>query len=356
MNLVIWLIVGVNFILSSIFTSCIKKYAILRNIVDDPAKKPNRKFQKQPIPLLGASGFVFSSVITSSLIWIINQTNGPSNINLNLDTWNLFWIVVSIGIFSLIGILDDKYDLKPQYIFPGILVGLLVAVTLGGLKIEVLSSPFQSLVPHNEFIQRGFAFLWLLFCLAATKFLDGLDGLVSTIGIIAFLTIASVSLLPNVSQPLIAMFCLVWASGLCGFLPYNFPNARLYLGEGGSEIIGFMIGVFSILSGAKVATTSSVIGWFILDVALVMGFRIFQGFSPFRGDRMHWHFRLVDLGLKKHQALSLTTIVVLFTAHLGLFFPTEYKVYVGVSQLIFLLIVFLISLFLFKKNLPVKGN
>jgi UDP-GlcNAc:undecaprenyl-phosphate/decaprenyl-phosphate GlcNAc-1-phosphate transferase len=342
-----------NLIGSYLLTSKIRSFALENDIVDDPKKKPDRKFQKLPIPLLGATGFVFLSTISMSVIWFINEFFLNINLNLNLKFSNLLGILISIIILMYLGYRDDKDDLKPKQLLIPILLSLFIAVTLGGLKIEVLSYPFQTLLPNNDIVHRGLAFLWLFFCLAATKFLDGMDGLVTTIGIIALLTIASVSLLPNVSQPLIAMFALVWVAGLIGFLPFNFPNAKLYLGEGGSEIIGFIIGVLSILSGAKVATTSTVIGWFILDIALVMGYRMLLGHSPFRGDRMHWHFRLVDLGLAKHQALSLTTLIVLFTAQLGLVFPTEYKIYVGVAQVCFLLLVFMSTIFfLQKRNLP----
>jgi UDP-GlcNAc:undecaprenyl-phosphate/decaprenyl-phosphate GlcNAc-1-phosphate transferase len=358
LNLTQWFSVlcFLNLIGTYFLTSKIRSYALENDIVDDPAKKPERKFQKLPIPLLGATGFVLLSTISMSVIWFVNEFFLNINLNLNLKFSNLLGILISIIILMYLGYRDDKHDLKPKQLLIPILISLLIAVTLGGLKIEVLSYPFQTLLPNNDFVHRGLAFLWLFFCLAATKFLDGMDGLVATVGIIALLTIASVSLLPNVAQPLIAMFALVWVAGLIGFLPFNFPNAKLYLGEGGSEIIGFVIGVLSILSGAKVATTSTVIGWFILDIALVMGYRMLKGHSPFRGDRMHWHFRLVDLGLAKHQALSLTTLIVLFTAQLGLVFPTEYKIYVGVAQVCFLLMVFLITIFfLQKRNLSKKS-
>jgi UDP-GlcNAc:undecaprenyl-phosphate/decaprenyl-phosphate GlcNAc-1-phosphate transferase len=356
LNLTQWFSVlcFLNLIGTYFLTSKIRSYALENDIVDDPTKKPDRKFQKLSIPLLGATGFVFLSTVSMGLIWVINEFFLNINVNLNLKFYNLLGIIISIFILLYLGYRDDKLDLKPKQLLIPILFSLFIAVSLGGLKIEVLSYPFQTLLPNNEIVHRGLAFLWLFFCLAATKFLDGMDGLVSTVGIIALLTIASVSLLPNVSQPLIAMFALVWVAGLIGFLPFNFPNAKLYLGEGGSEIIGFIIGVLSILSGAKVATTSTVIGWFILDIALVMGYRMLKGHSPFRGDRMHWHFRLVDLGLAKHQALSLTTLIVLFTAQLGLVFPTEYKIYVGIAQICFLLLVFLVTIFfLQKRNLPV---
>jgi UDP-GlcNAc:undecaprenyl-phosphate/decaprenyl-phosphate GlcNAc-1-phosphate transferase len=248
------------------------------------------------------------------------------------------------------GYFDDKYHLSPKKMFAPILASLIIAVVGGGLKIEVLSYPFTTILPNNSLLHSFLAFLWIGFCLTATKFLDGLDGLVTTVGIMGLFSIASVSLLVNVNQPIVFGFAMIWVAGLIGFLPYNFPDAKLYLGEGGSEIIGFVIGVLSILSGAKVATAGTVIGWFILDIILVMLVRIFQHKNPFKGDRLHWHFRLTDMGLSKLQVLSLTTIIIIITSQSGLYFSTEYKVYVLLTQAILLLVVFGLSIALHQKR------
>ncbi len=340
----------INAVLSYIGSKVSFNFAKTHHIVDNPAVDLKRKFHKTPIPLLGATGFVFASLFLSTVFWAVNSVLFQNKINLALDTKNLLWLLVSVGILLAIGFADDKYQLRPKQLLFPILIALTVAVTLGGLKIEVLAYPFDSLLPNIDLFHRFLAFVWLFVCLSATKFLDGLDGLVPIVGIISFLTIASVSMLPNVSQPLIAVFALIWVAGLVGFLPWNFPNAKLYLGEGGSEIIGFAIGILSILSGAKVATTSTVLGWFILDVALVMGMRLWQKRSPFSGDRLHWHFRLQDLGLSKIQVLSLTSLIIIISAHLGLLFTTEFKTYVILMQIILLIGILFVTLYLSQKK------
>jgi UDP-GlcNAc:undecaprenyl-phosphate/decaprenyl-phosphate GlcNAc-1-phosphate transferase len=93
-----------------------------------------------------------------------------------------------------------------------------------------------------------------------------------------------------------------------------------------------------------------VIGWFILDIILVMLARILQKKSPFSGDRLHWHFRLIDIGFSKLQVLSLTAIIIIITAHLGLYFSSEFKLYVLISQAIFLLGVFGVSMVLYQRR------
>jgi UDP-GlcNAc:undecaprenyl-phosphate/decaprenyl-phosphate GlcNAc-1-phosphate transferase len=310
-----------HLLLSYFLTGLVSSFALKKGITDDPV-----------------------------ILWIFNKLYFHIDLNLGITTANLFWILISVIILVVGGYYDDKYHLPPKKMFVPILASLLIAVIGGGLKIEVLSYPFAAILPNIGLLHSLFAFIWIGFCLTATKFLDGLDGLVTTVGIIGFFSIASVSLFANVNQPLVFGFAMIWAAGLIGFLPYNFPDAKLYLGEGGSEIIGFVVGVLSILSGAKVATSGTVIGWFILDIILVMVARLVQHKNPFRGDRLHWHFRLIDMGLSKLQVLSLTAIIIIITSQSGLFFPTEYKVYVLLSQAVILLAVFGVSLILYQKR------
>ena len=269
---------------------------------------------------------------------------------MGVSSINMLFIAGAALILLIGGYFDDKYHLSPKWMVIPILSSLLLAVFGGNLKIEVLSYPFDSFLPNVGWLHSLLAFLWVGFCLTATKFLDGLDGLVTTVGIIGLLSIGSVSLFPNVNQPLIFTISMIWTAGLLGFLPFNFPDAKLYLGEGGSEIVGFVIGVLSILSGAKVATAGTVIGWFILDIILVMLARVIQHKNPFSGDRLHWHHRLIDLGLTKIQALSLTALIIVITSQIGLLFSTEYKVYVFVAQILMLLSIFWLTIYLYQKK------
>lgn len=343
----IGLVCVITTIASYISTILVTRYAQKNQITDDPNSNPLRKRQKEPIPLLGATGFVVVSLFVSVTVWLLRDTtwfNLGSFIDLNDGNIRLGWVLASVLVLLIGGYFDDKFNLSAKWMFFPISLALLIAVFGGNLQISALSYPFDNLLPSWEILPQVLAFLWLGFCLAATKFLDGHDGLVSTVGIVALLSIASVSLFSNVFQPLVFAFSVIWAAGLIGFLPFNFPNAKVYLGEGGSEIIGFIIGVLSIISGAKIATAATVIGWFILDIILVLLWRFFASRPLFEGDRLHWHFRLVDLGLNKLQVLVLTTIMLMITANLGLYVPTEQKATVLIAQSVVLFSIFMITL------------
>lgn len=334
------------------------KIAIKFGIQDDPNTALHRKLQKQSIPLMGATGFVLTCLFLMAILWLANKFDWFSlriYLQNNLESFRLIWIFISVGILAIAGILDDMGKISTKYRFVLVGAAIVVSIFLGGLKIEVLSFPFNSLSLNYALIPQLLAFFWLGFCLFATKLLDGLDGLVSSVGVIAFLTIASISVIPSVNQPLIFIFALIWAAGISGFLPYNFPEAKVYLGDGGSMIVGFMVGVLSILSGAKIATAVTVLGWFILDIFVVWTIRLLQRKNPLTtGDRNHWHHRLLSIGLNKRQVLVLTVILVIITAQLGIVLSTEQKIWIPLFQIIFILGSLSYSFYLQKKSLVLK--
>ena len=146
-------------------------------------------------------------------------------------------------------------------------------------------------------------FIWIMGMTYTTKFLDGMDGLVSGVSGIAGLVIFALSLAPQVMQTSTAFLAIIFAAVCFGFLPHNFHPAKIFLGEGGSTFTGFMIGVLSVISGGKIATALLVLGIPILDAAWVIVRRLWHGASPFVGDKKHLHFRLLDVGWSQKQTV-----------------------------------------------------
>jgi UDP-GlcNAc:undecaprenyl-phosphate/decaprenyl-phosphate GlcNAc-1-phosphate transferase len=330
-------------IISYFATLFVRYFAVKKNIVDDPSIAPERKSQKIPIPLLGGLGFGIVGIVGSFLTFIVYRFNLFELHNyLEQNMFNGFhfgWILVACFIILAGGYIDDKYNLSVKKLLIPVNLALFIGVFLGGLKINTLSYPFDWVV-FGPFLQYFLAYIWIGLCLSATKFLDGHDGLVSSVGIINLLAIALISSFVNINQPFITIISLVWVATIFGFLPFNLPNARMYLGESGSELIGFIIGVMSIISGAKIATTATIVGWFIFDLALVIFIRIKNKKSIVKGGREHWHFRLLDAGLTKWQVLILTLGILVISGFLGLILPTIYKPLVFLAQLIVLLLIF----------------
>ncbi len=325
---------------------------ILLSLVFDLVDKPDgdRKLQKSPVPLAGITLSLLLATAVSTSLFFENEFWGRLNIISNLELTknidnpvNWWWVVAGIIIILIGGLIDDKNNLKSWQLAIPINVGLLAIVFGGNLRIEALSYPFDTIIPSFGFLHQFLAWVWLGLCLATTKFLDGHDGLVSSVGIINFMVIAFMAFLPSINQPLIWSICLVWIACIAGFLPYNLPNAQSYIGEGASELIGLMIGILSILSGAKLATSFSIVGWFLLDLMLVLFIRYKNGKNILQAGREHWHFRLLDYGFSKWQVLIMSIILISFTGFFGAVLPTVYKPIIILFELVILLGIFKVT-------------
>lgn len=293
------------FLIALIITPIVRHFAVQVNAVDVP--RPPRNLHSHTVAKLGGLA-VFISTTVAILLYVYSGGVDPL-----IVPFKFVWAMLLGGAVLMIGgFLDDKYDLPPYLliIFPT-LASLIVVFSGIGIGIKEISNPFGA--PLNlDFMVFGlvpasgiFIFLWMMGMMFTTKFLDGLDGLVAGIGLIAGLTLFALSLTEHVNQPITASFAIVLVGALAGYLIYAFNPASIFLGEGGSTFIGFMLGVLSVILGGKIATALLVMGIPILDVAWVILQRLWSRQSPFRGDRLHIHFKLIDLGFTQRQTALL---------------------------------------------------
>lgn len=287
-------------ILSFFITKWVRSLAERLGIHDIPDSP--RKIHPEPKPKLGGLAIFFSFSISLLILALIGGTD-------EISQGKLAGLVIGAVILVTGGILDDKYDLpaKIQIWFP---VAAALFVVLWGTHISYITNPLGGAVVLDQYKIAGypllgsiFVFGWILAMTYTTKFLDGMDGLVSGISVIAGLVIFWLSLTPQVQQTSTAFIALIFAGAAMGFLPHNFHPARIFLGEGGSVFAGFMIGTLAVISGGKIATALLVLGIPVLDAAWVIARRLWFGASPFVGDKKHLHFRLLDIGLSQRQAV-----------------------------------------------------
>lgn len=302
----------IAFLLSLLFTYLIRRLALYYKILDYPSL--SRKIHKKSIPLLGGLGIFLAFTCTLGYYALFTDRI--------LDSYILgkhLWGILLGGMILMIGgILDDKFSLKPwqQFIFPFLAVLVVIAsgigincITnpLGGtIKLDTVKWPLFTLngLPYQITLFADlFTLVWLLGMIYTTKFLDGLDGLVSGICTIGSVVLFFLSLRPEVMQPETAMLCIILAGCALGFLIFNFHPAKIFLGEGGSIFLGFALGTLAIISGGKIATALLVMGIPILDLVWVVVRRAITKRSPFLGDRKHLHFRLLDIGFSHRQAV-----------------------------------------------------
>lgn len=308
-----FMVIVVSFALSALFVPIIIRIAKKFKITDDPGSA-GRKVHQVPIPLAGGLAIFLASTIVIVGVRFLGLAD--------FSGIPLLMFVAIISASALIvsgGIIDDKLILKPrqQIIFPLVAT---IMVLLAGVHVGYVTNPlpvFGSIIYIPALLGIGLAGVWLLVMAYTTKFLDGLDGLAVGIGAIASLFIFLISLNWDVTGSATGIWSLALFGACMGFLLYNWQPAKIFLGEGGSVFIGFMLGVLSILTGSKITTTLLVMGLPFFDVFLVVLKRLWQGRSPFVGDRNHLHYQLFNLGLTKSQIVLLFYLLALGFGSLG---------------------------------------
>lgn len=304
------------------------------NILDYPINE--RKIHKKPIPLLGGFGVFFA-------LLFVYYLNFESLIVGDLAAKH--WVGVFVGASFLLigGILDDKYNLKPkqQIIAPFFAV---VSVIVGGVGINEITNPLGGVFVLTSFISSFVIFVWLLGMTYTTKLLDGLDGLVTGVVAIGSFIIFLFTLSDKYYQYDIAVASLMLFGVCLGFLVFNWHPAKIFLGESGSLLLGFLLGVLSIISGAKIAISLLVLALPIMDVAWTIIRRLKKGRNPFKfSDKKHLHHRLLALGLGHRRTAIFYYFVAGISGLLALFLQSIGKIFALI--LLVLVMVFIVITF-----------
>ncbi len=230
------------------------------------------------------------------------------------SVWSLSALIgysLAILILLAVGLRDDCRALAPRWLFLGASLAIVFALGFGVhvQRVSHLSGGVWELSRGASLIVTA---AWLLGVTGATKFADGVDGLVTGQVVIGTLLIALLSLTHAFFQPGMVIVASIVGAAFLGFLPFNIAPARQFLGEEGSTIAGFSLGVLAILSGAKLAIALMALGIPLMDLARVMLGRLWRGQSLVKGDRTHLHHRLQAAGLSAR-----TTVLVIWVLSAG---------------------------------------
>jgi UDP-GlcNAc:undecaprenyl-phosphate GlcNAc-1-phosphate transferase len=294
-----------------------RRWCVRTGHVDEPG---HRKIHDQPIPLAGglavATGLVAPTVLASLVLywqgsreWLHTSLLGANAADpefllkhgLSRRAPELAGILAgALGMLAL-GWLDDKRELRPQPKFIGqFLVALLVAATGTRITLFVPSVLFHYAV----------TILWILTVVNAFNFMDNMNGLCTGLGAIGswyFATIAAVQ-----GQYLVGLIAFLIFGALAGFLPYNFPRARAFLGDAGSHLVGYLLAVLAILPHFytsyhprrwAVLIPLLVLAVPLIDLVWVVVLRCRRGQPFYVGDTNHVSHRLVRWGLTRTGAV-----------------------------------------------------
>lgn len=238
--------------------------------------------------------------------WISSVLAMPQILGLVRYQW--LWIASTLVLF--VGIIDDVIELSPMKKSLGIFLAVNLVYFMSGIEFSSRILPgdlpwFFGFIPYLATV------VWIFFVTNAINILDGLDGVANSVTVISLFTLTLITFFFARSMQLILLLLLVNLIGsIIGFLPYNLPPAKIYLGDTGALFIGFMYGTLSVTSLKNASLYSLLIPVIIymlpiFDVTYAMIRRYFSGKPISKGDHEHLHHRLQKFGLRDGQALAL---------------------------------------------------
>jgi len=282
-------VVLIPFVLSLGLTPLVTRAAQRWGIVARPGGR------RRHVGLVPRAGGV--AVIIAFLVGILLPTLFPDRFppiaDPNQPTW-FKGLLLGTLVAALGGLWDDIKDLPPAWQFAVQIACALIAIW-STLFIERVNNPLtnqQVVFPRP--VVWGLTLFWVVGMMNTVNWLDGVDGLAASVaGVFAVVLVIHLMMRGLES---VAMWPLALLGAILGFLPYNWPPARVFLGSVGAYGLGYIMAVLGIAAGAKVATVLLVLGLPIADVAWQIVRRRRAGRSPLHGDRGHLHLRLYDRG------------------------------------------------------------
>jgi UDP-GlcNAc:undecaprenyl-phosphate GlcNAc-1-phosphate transferase len=321
-------------------TPFVIKFANKFGLIDDPKKSKHPKvIHTYPVPRVGGLA-IFIAVFIASIAF------------LPLDK-HLKGILAGAIILTILGVLDDKYNINP-YLRLAISFFAAGMPIIAGIGISFISSPINGIIdlshPQIVFELFGearsiwiisdlFALFWIVFMMNILNMgAKGIDGQLPGVVVIAAITIAALSLKfsADITQWPVIILAAVTAGAFLGFLPWNFYPQKIMPGYSGAILAGYLLAILSILSTTKVGILIVVLGIPLVDTGYTIVRRIMAGKSPVWGDRKHLHHKLLDTGLSKKQVVYLYWASTALLGFLALYLNTSTKFYtiIGVAILI----------------------
>lgn len=256
-----------------------------------------RKVHEHPIPRVG--GLAFAVGACASIAWW------------GARDATTFSVLVGCVIIVAFGVWDDRVDLSYRTKLVGQILAAM-AVVIGG-DIWFTTLPFLPDVEVPAWVGALVTIVFLVGVSNAVNLTDGLDGLA---GGLSFLTLSGIAYLAFLANDSVVLTLTVpFLGALLGFLRYNTYPARIFMGDGGSQLLGFMMGVLAILlTDSSRGPFSPSLALFLLglpflDTLGVTGQRLAEGRSPFVGDRAHIHHKLLRTGLTHYEAVTVIYLI-----------------------------------------------
>jgi UDP-GlcNAc:undecaprenyl-phosphate/decaprenyl-phosphate GlcNAc-1-phosphate transferase len=301
---------AVSLCISLFVTPIAQRFSKAVGLVDHPDN--HRKLHREPIALCGGVAILTSMLASFGIVLLFFP---EFQIHLFLEPVK----AISLGLGSvaivLLGLLDDRFGLRGRQKLVGQVVICLSIIGFGFTidKVQIFGLPIEL-----GLLAWPITLVWLLLCINSINLIDGADGLCSSVGWIAFAAVAAISVVTN--NHVEAIIAGAMAGSLLGFLFFNLPPAKVFLGDSGSMLIGLILGVITMRSWFTNDSSMSItIPIVLMSIPLFDSFmailrRKLTGRSVFTVDRGHLHHNLMRHGIRNRMLVGVITLLSLITA------------------------------------------
>ncbi len=302
-----------------------RRFAERLGMIDEPGE---RKVHLQAIPRTGGIG-----IIAGTLLALFTLLNAEP-------------VVVSFLVGALIitafGVWDDISQIRPGVKFLGQFLAITVVIFYGDVWIRHL--PFTGIDGVSPWVGIPFTYFAIIGMSNAVNTSDGLDGLAGGESMLSLIVIAFLAyIVDGIQATVIAAACI---GGVLGFLRFNTHPALLFMGDAGSQFLGFTLGFLAVYLTQNVHPTLSpaltlfFLGLPVMDLVAVMIMRLMKGKSPFRADRTHIHHRLMNLGFDHYETVVIIYSVQAFFVISAIFLRYQSDALIMVLYLFSALVIF----------------
>jgi len=272
----------------------LRRYATTLKLVDTPDE---RKVHQSIVPRVGGIAMI-GGTLFAILVWL---EPGMA----------LYSFLAGVIIIAVFGTWDDRNQLGYRIKFLGQFIASLLVILVGDVKVNSLPFLYDEVIP--DYIAVPFTLFAMLGITNAINLTDGLDGLA---GGSSLLSLGVIALLGLVAGDInFVLLCMAIMGAILGFLRFNTHPASIFMGDTGSQFLGFSLGVLVIWLTQNIYPVISpsiaiiILGLPVLDTLYVMSQRLFEGRSPFRPDKRHIHHKLLSAGLDHYEAVSCIYLV-----------------------------------------------
>jgi len=295
----------VALVVSAALTPLAARLARAINAVDVPRE---RGLAFRETPLLGGLA-ILAGVLVAAAIWmpavirLPHVARGAAGPGGTVHTW---YVLLGAGLIALVGGVDDARDLKPLVKLTGQIAAAVIAVEAGAVVTDV-TLPF---IGALQFPNTGgvLTVIWLVGMMNVVNFSDGVDGLaagVCTIDGIAFAVIAF-----DLDVNGAAILAALTAGAALGFLCHNFHPARVFMGDAGANLLGYLLGVAAVVGSLKTSAAVALVVPLVvlaipfLDTGFVIAKRLKYRRKPWSADANHFHHRMARIGFSQRKTVA----------------------------------------------------